>query len=388
MATEKMNGNPEIEAVERYSVCTTAEKWCILALVSYAAWFSTLSSFIYYPALHALSQALSVSVEKVNLTITTYMAVATVAPTLVGSTADVLGRRPIYVATLTLYLVANMAIALSKTYSALLGLRVLQALAISGTFSIAYGVVTDVASPAERGSFASAVSFAITIAPSIGPILGGALTYAAGWTWIFWFLCIAAGSCLLLMIFFLPETSREIVGNGSVKPPKYLRLPVTSLMRHWEYVDSVSNHNWRIPNPMKSLAILLRLDNVIVTTACGLLYVVYTCINTSLSTLLIDIYKLNQWQAGLIYLPFGIGGTVSTFFSGPLMDNAYRRTRTNRGLCTDKVAGDDLDNFAIEKVRLGVIWIPMFVTICSVLAFGWVLDYHQVRNPHTPLPTP
>ena len=30
----------------------------------------------------------------------------------------------------------------------------------SGTFSIAYGVITDVASPAERGSFVSAVSFA------------------------------------------------------------------------------------------------------------------------------------------------------------------------------------------------------------------------------------
>ena len=68
-----------------------------------------------------------------------------------------------------------MAIVLSNTYSALLGLRILQALAISGmlsvpivvssltssgTFSIAYGVVTDVASPAERGSFVSLVSFA------------------------------------------------------------------------------------------------------------------------------------------------------------------------------------------------------------------------------------
>lgn len=30
---------------------------------------------------------------------------------------------------------------------------------ISGTFSIAYGVVTDIASPAERGSFVSVVSF-------------------------------------------------------------------------------------------------------------------------------------------------------------------------------------------------------------------------------------
>lgn len=218
----------------------------------------------------------------------------------------------------------------------------------------------------------------ITIAPRIGPILGGGLTYAAGWTWIFWFLCIAAGSCLLMMIFLLPETSQNIVGNGSVRPSKHLRLPIPIIMCHWKDTNIVADHKWRIPNPLKSLTILTRLDNLIIILACGILYVIYTCINTSLSVLFIDIYKLNQWQAGLIYLPFGLGGTVSTFFTGPLMNKAYRNARTARGLSTDKAVGDDLDTFPVEKARLSVIWIPMLVTTCSVVAFGWVLDYHQV----------
>ena len=175
MAIEKATNGQRAEVIEKYSVFTTAEKWCIIAMVSYAAWFSTLSSFIYYPAIHELSQVFSVSVNKINLTITSYMAVATIAPTLVGDAADVLGRRPVYMIALSLYIGANIAIVLANRYSALLGLRVLQALAISGmllipipdslltssgTFSVAYGVITDVASPAERGSFVSAVSFA------------------------------------------------------------------------------------------------------------------------------------------------------------------------------------------------------------------------------------
>ena len=135
MSTEKAGGSQRPEAIAKYSVFTTAEKWCIVAMVSYAAWFSTLSSFIYYPAIHQLSQTFSVSVDKINLTVTSYMAVATVAPTLVGDTADVLGRRPVYVIALSLYIGANVAIVLSDTYSALLGLRVLQALAISGMLS-------------------------------------------------------------------------------------------------------------------------------------------------------------------------------------------------------------------------------------------------------------
>jgi predicted MFS family arabinose efflux permease len=149
-------------------------------------------------------------------------------------------------------------------------------------------------------------------------------------------------------------------------------------MCHWNDSDDVADHKWRMPNPLKSLTILTRRDNTIIIIACGILYIVYTCINTSLSVLFIEIYKLNQWQAGLIYLPFGIGGTVSTFFSGRLLNKAYRKARTKQGLSTNVAVGDDLDSFSVEKARLGIIWTPMFVTTCSVVTFGWVLDYHQV----------
>ncbi|MCJ1456603.1 hypothetical protein MMC28_006965 [Mycoblastus sanguinarius] len=179
------------------------------------------------------------------------------------------------------------------------------------------------------------------------------------------------------MAFLLPETSRNIVGNGSIRPPRHLRLPIPTIMCHWKDSDVVADHKWRIPNPLKSLTILIRKDNIIIITACGILYGIYTCINTSISILFIDTYQLNQWQAGLIYLPFGIGGTVSTFFSGPLLDKAYRNARTKRGLSTDKAVGDDLDSFPVEKARLSVVWTPMVMTTCSVVAFGWVLQYHQ-----------
>jgi hypothetical protein len=152
-------------------------------------------------------------------------------------------------------------------------------------------------------------------------------------------------------------------------------------MRHWNESDVAEVHNWRIPNPFKSLTILARKDNTAIIIACGFLYAIYTCLNASLSILFIEIYKLNQWQAGLIYLPFGIGGTVSTFFSGALLNNAYRNARMARGLSTDKAVGDDLDNFSVEKARLTVIWIPMLLTACSVLAFGWVLHFHLVKSP-------
>ncbi|TLD28420.1 hypothetical protein PspLS_03372 [Pyricularia sp. CBS 133598] len=377
---------------ETYSVFTRAEKRCITAMVAYAAAFSTLSSFIYFPALTQLAESLSVSIDAINLTITSYMAVATVAPTLLGDAADVLGRRPACVFSLSLYVVTNLATALSKSYVALLVLRLFQAFAISGIFAVAYGVVTDIATPAERGSYVAAVSFASTIAPSLGPVLGGGLAHAAGWPWIFWFLCISASLSLTLILLFLPETSRNIVGNGSTKPPRHLRLPTGGrLMRHWEDDDETDSSgssrlsSRTMPNPLRSLGILARRDNTVVMLACGLLYAVYTCVCASLSVLFVDLYALDQLQAGLVYLPFGLGGTASTAICGPLLNRAYRRVRDacdggGGGIEADALGrdvADDMDVFPVERARLGVVWLPMAVATVSVVAFGWTVHFHM-----------
>jgi MFS family permease len=65
-------------------------------LISIAATFSPLSSFIFFPATNGLSQSLHVSVGRINLTITSYMIVAGLAPSILGDLADNIGRRIVY----------------------------------------------------------------------------------------------------------------------------------------------------------------------------------------------------------------------------------------------------------------------------------------------------
>lgn len=126
--------NPS-EREEAYSRFTVWEKRYIVLLVAFAGWFSTLSSFIFYPAIDQMAQNLGESVSRINLTVTSYMAVATIAPAFVGDAADILGRRGVYIFIMALYVAANIAIATSKTFAELLGLRMLQAASISGPFS-------------------------------------------------------------------------------------------------------------------------------------------------------------------------------------------------------------------------------------------------------------
>jgi sugar phosphate permease len=115
-----------------YSIFTQNQKRGIVLLVAFAAVFSPLSSFIYYPARNALSNDLNVSLNKIDLTITSYMVVSGVAPTLVGGMADKLGRRPVYLVIFTIYVLANVGLAFQKSYPALLVLRMVQSAGSSG----------------------------------------------------------------------------------------------------------------------------------------------------------------------------------------------------------------------------------------------------------------
>ena len=118
---------------QAYSAFSNHAKRAIGAATSFAAMFSGLSSFIYYPALQSLATSLGVSLELVNLTITSYLIIAGIAPSIIGDMADNTGRRPVYLMTLSLYFAANIGLALQNNYASLLGLRMLQSAGASGT---------------------------------------------------------------------------------------------------------------------------------------------------------------------------------------------------------------------------------------------------------------
>lgn len=115
-----------------YSAFSKAAKRGIGFAASFAAMFSGLSSFIYYPALQPLATDLGVSLELVNLTITSYLVVAGLAPSVIGDMADHTGRRPVYLATFTIYLAANIGLAVQRSYAALLVLRMVQSVGACG----------------------------------------------------------------------------------------------------------------------------------------------------------------------------------------------------------------------------------------------------------------
>ncbi|KAL8958541.1 MAG: hypothetical protein Q9193_004421 [Seirophora villosa] len=152
------------------------------------------------------------------------------------------------------------------------------------------------------------------------------------------------------------------------------------------------------PNTAPSL--VFEKDTALVLVLNAIFYVNYTCLQASLSPLMMDLYRLNALQAGLTYLPYGIACGVTSILvgklsqcyrtirlvidpdrnSGRVMDRDYRMTAAAVGFTIDKTNGDDLTSFPIEKARLRSIWYYVSVsTICTV-GYGWTLETRTVCN--------
>ena len=153
------------------------------------------------------------------------------------------------------------------------------------------------------------------VAPSLGPILGGALAQHPGWPWIFWLLAILSGFCLVVLVVFLPETARTIVGSGgyAATVPGLGICSKSGRQKHFPQRTDNSSliGRLRLPNPLKCLV--------------PIAYTTYFCVQASLALIFIEIYHFKEIQAGLVYLPFGCGCVIASLVSG---DNLSRGNRS------------------------------------------------------------
>lgn len=367
---------PMMQIETPYSSFSPAQKTLLAFAASVSAMFSGLSSFVYYPAVTALARSLHVSIESINLTITAYFVVSGLAPSILGDMADHMGRRPISLLALALYFNANLGLALQNNYIALVVLRCLQSAGASSTIALAYGIITDVSTPAERGSYMAILMGLTNAAPSLGPVIGGVLAEKLSWHWIFWLLTIFSGLHLLALLFYLPETSRKLVGDGSMPAARLINRSLFAiLVPHQSTSGRPANPPlpFVFPNPLRCLDTLFQKDTIIVLAVGGLQYTIFGCLAASLSTQMIHLYSLNYLTAGLMYLPSGIGGILSAYCSGKLIDHDYRLTARQHGFPTSR-SSDTPPGFPFEKARLRSVFPLLAVSAIATGGYGWALE--------------
>ena len=123
-----------------------------------------------------------------------------------GTVADRVGRRPVVLTCLALYIVLSLACALVTSFNALLFVRILLGLACSGLVVMPGAIVRDRFSGDTMARMSSTISSVFMIVPILAPSVGQAVLLFAGWRWIFAILGVVGSVVGLWAAFRLPET--------------------------------------------------------------------------------------------------------------------------------------------------------------------------------------
>lgn len=129
-----------------------------------------------------------------------------IGPMVFAPLSEVLGRRIIYATTLLVAVVFIIPCALAPNIQTLLVCRAIDGIAFSAPMTLVGGTLADMWRTEERGVPMAAFSAAPFIGPAIGPLVGGFLSDALGWRWLYWIQLILATVAWVLIAFTVPET--------------------------------------------------------------------------------------------------------------------------------------------------------------------------------------
>jgi len=122
---------------------------------------------------------------------TAYLIAATISTPLYGKLSDIYGRKPLYVISISLFVVGSLLCGTATDMYQLAAYRGVQGLGAGGLMALALIILGDILNPRERTKYQAAFFGVWGIASVLGPVLGGFFAGAdsllgfAGWRWIF-----------------------------------------------------------------------------------------------------------------------------------------------------------------------------------------------------------
>src|SRR5882724_10303651 len=186
----------------------------ILGLLSAVGPFSI---DMYLPGFPSIAADLGTTVAKVTLSLSSFFIGISVGQFLYGPLLDKYGRKkPLYIG-VSVYLVASIGCALAHSVELLIALRLIQALGACAGLVASRAMVRDLFQVHENARIFSLLMLVVGISPIVAPTLGGYITAAFGWKYIFIVLAFIAAVILAAVHFVLPE-SRKPDRELSLRP--------------------------------------------------------------------------------------------------------------------------------------------------------------------------
>ncbi|WP_334127780.1 multidrug effflux MFS transporter [Sneathiella sp.] len=208
----------------------------LVTLVLFTA-LSTLSLNMFLPSLANMAVDFETDYALITVAVAGYLGVTAALMLIVGPLSDRYGRRPVMLASLAIFTLASLACTLTENIWVFLAFRALQGTVIAG-WGLSLTVTRDIFPPEEAAKHISFISMAMSIAPMLGPMIGGGLDELFGWRASFVAFTLMGSAAFLLCWIDMGETNSQKTASFAAQFKSYPDLLTNS--RYWDYAICVA----------------------------------------------------------------------------------------------------------------------------------------------------
>ena len=334
-----------------------------------------------------LASALPTIVHEFGISLTTGQWLTSVFQLVMGVMVPLTGfltkrfsTREIVITSMTIFTLGSLLSWQSQTFALVLLGRILEAVGTGTMWPVLQITVFSIYPLSKRGMAMGTVGLAMSVAPAIGPTLGGWQTDANGWRSIFLTLSICGAVALILSIcglrnFGERDTSVKadffsvalsIFGFGGLMFgfTNIENYPITSPMTWPFLIVGLAGIVWFVlrqlhhTSPLLNLRVLKIRNFTVGTIIASMSFFAFSSVTVILPMYIQTDRGYSATMSGLVMLPGAIGTAIAQFLGGRLLDRWGARPVALTGcsvLC--------LGTVALSMVGSGT-WIGL-VSICQ-----------------------
>ena len=277
---------------------------------------------------------------------TAYMLGSTVTVPLYGKLGDAHGRKPLFIVSISIFLVGSALCGAAQNMVQLVIFRAIQGIGAGGLFPLTLAMVGMIVPPRDRGRYQGLIGSVFAAASIAGPLIGGFIVDTTSWRWIFYVNLPVGGAALAVILATMPKrtTRREhsidwlgagvlalgttslllgLVWGGRDYPwgsPQVLGalLAASALLGLFGLIER------RVPEPILPFG-LLRNQTVASSVAC-MAFVGMAMFGTiSFVPLFVQgVIGTSATSSGVVLTPLMLGAVTTSFLSGQIVSRTGR----------------------------------------------------------------
>ncbi|MFL5951753.1 MAG: MDR family MFS transporter [Gaiellaceae bacterium] len=159
--------------------------WTVFGALMLGMFLAALDQTIVSTALPTIVGDLG-GLNHLSWVVTSYLLASTISTPLYGKLGDMLGRKPLFLTAIIIFLAGSLLAGLSQSMAELIGFRALQGIGAGGLMVGAQAIIADIVPPRERGRYMGLIGSVFAVSSVAGPLLGGFLVDNLSWRWVFY----------------------------------------------------------------------------------------------------------------------------------------------------------------------------------------------------------